>query len=105
MITMALGITFILGQAYEWNHLFHEGFTISINAYGTFFFMITGFHGSHVVVGLILQLFVLLLAFKGKVKHGKGTDTLVKATSFYWHFVDGIWLLVLSLVYILPVVY
>ena len=47
----------------------------------------------------------LLLAFKGKVKHGKGTDTLVTATSFYWHFVDGIWLLVLSLIYILPVVY
>lgn len=102
MITIALGTVFIGGQVYEWSHLFAENFTISTNVYGTFFFMITGFHGSHVIVGLIMQLFVLLLAFGGKVKHGKGKDTLIKATGFYWHFVDGIWLLVLSLIYILP---
>jgi cytochrome c oxidase subunit 3 len=105
IVTMVLGLLFLSGQAYEWTHLFSENFTISTNAYGTFFFMITGFHGSHVVVGLIMQLFVLLLAFGGRVKHGKGKDTLVKATGYYWHFVDGIWLLVLSLIYILPTAY
>jgi heme/copper-type cytochrome/quinol oxidase subunit 3 len=105
MLTIALGLIFIGGQVYEWSHLFAENFTISTNAYGTFFFTITGFHGSHVIVGLIMQIFVLLLAFGGKVKHGKGKDTLIKATGFYWHFVDGVWLLVLSLIYILPIAY
>lgn len=101
IITMTFGLIFVSGQAYEWSHLFAENFSISTNAFGTFFFTITGFHGSHVVIGLLMQLFVLLLTFQKKIKHHH-RDTLVKATGYYWHFVDGIWLLVLSMLYILP---
>ncbi len=97
-LTIILGLLFIIGQAKEWAGLIGEGFTVSTNAFGTFFFTITGFHGSHVIVGLILQIFVLLLGSRITKK----SHTIVKATGYYWHFVDGIWLLVLSLMYILP---
>jgi cytochrome c oxidase subunit 3 len=96
--TMILGVVFITGQAMEWSKLIGEGFTINSNAFGRFFYLITGFHGAHVVVGLLIQLFVLMMANKLTAqKH-----TIAKACGYYWHFVDGIWLLVLSLVYILP---
>ncbi len=98
LFTMILGTLFLLGQAREWSHLITEGFTISSNAYGTFFYSITGFHGSHVLVGLILQLFVLFKA--GKITKEK--HTIMKATGYYWHFVDVIWLLVLSMIYVIP---
>jgi len=102
-ITMILGLIFVSGQAYEWSHLFAEEFTISTNVFSTFFFTITGFHGSHVVVGLIMQLFAFLMTLKGKLKHEN--DAFMKATGFYWHFVDGVWLLVLSILYVLPAKY
>jgi len=100
IFTMLLGALFLAGQASEWSKLIGEGFTVSTNAYGTFFYTITGFHGSHVLVGIILQFFILLLALRDKI--GKERQTIVRACGYYWHFVDGIWLLVLSLVYILP---
>ncbi len=98
--TLILGTLFLLGQAREWYHLIKEGFTISTDEYGTFFYLITGFHGSHVLVGVVLQLFILLLVFSGKIEREK--STIVKATGYYWHFVDVVWLLVLSLIYIIP---
>lgn len=100
IFTMILGTIFLGGQASEWAKLIGEGFTVSTNSYGTFFYTITGFHGSHVLVGLILQLFILLLAMRGRI--GKERQAIVKACGYYWHFVDGIWLIVLSLIYVLP---
>ena len=100
LFTAVLGALFLIGQATEWSKLIKEGFTASTNAYGTFFYSITGFHGSHVLVGIILQLFILILALKNKI--GKERSTIVKACSYYWHFVDGVWLVVLSLIYVLP---
>jgi cytochrome c oxidase subunit 3 len=100
LFTMALGTLFIAGQAYEWAKLISEGFTINTNAYGRFFYLITGFHGAHVVVGLIIQFFVLMMALRKSITQDK--HTIAKACGYYWHFVDGIWLLVLSLVYIIP---
>ncbi|MFA5354760.1 MAG: cytochrome c oxidase subunit 3 [Thermodesulfovibrionales bacterium] len=100
IITMLLGLFFLAGQVKEWWSLISEGFTVSTNAYSTFFFSITGLHGSHVLVGLILQFFILLLAMRGRVGHHK--QSIVKACGYYWHFVDGVWLAVLSLIYILP---
>ena len=100
LFTMILGVLFLAGQATEWGKLIGEGFTVSTNAYGTFFYTVTGFHGSHVLVGVILQFFVLLLALGEKI--GRERQTIVKACGYYWHFVDGIWLVVLSLIYILP---
>jgi cytochrome c oxidase subunit 3 len=100
LFTMALGALFLGGQAFEWAKLIGSGFTVSTNAFGTFFYTITGFHGSHVLVGIVLQLFILLLAVKNRI--GRTRPAIVKACGYYWHFVDGIWLLVLSIVYVLP---
>ncbi len=100
LFTMTLGALFLAGQANEWSKLIGEGFTVSTNAYGTFFYTVTGVHGSHVLVGVILQFFILLLALRNKISSRR--QTIVKACGYYWHFVDGIWLVVLSLIYVLP---
>jgi len=100
IITMILAILFISGQAREWSHLMGQDFTISTNSFGTFFYSITGFHGSHVVIGIIMQIFVLLMALQKRLTKKK--HTIMKATGYYWHFVDVIWLLVLGLIYVIP---
>ncbi|KWT88358.1 cytochrome c oxidase subunit 3 [Candidatus Magnetominusculus xianensis] len=100
MFTTLLGALFIAFMAYEWHHMISNGFSVSTNEYGTFFYTITGFHGSHVIVGLVMQLFCLILAAGAKI--GKSKQTMVKVTGLYWHFVDIIWLLVVSLIYVVP---
>ncbi|MBF0565231.1 MAG: heme-copper oxidase subunit III [Nitrospirae bacterium] len=99
-VTFLFGLAFLVGMAYEWNHLIGDGFNISVNTYGTFFYTITGFHGSHVIVGLALQAFLMILALGGKISKKK--QTLTKVTGLYWHFVDIVWLLVLSMIYVIP---
>ncbi|MBF0319760.1 MAG: heme-copper oxidase subunit III [Nitrospirae bacterium] len=98
--TTILGTLFIAFMAYEWHHLISGNFTVRTNEYGTFFYTITGFHGSHVIVGLVMQVFLMILASGNKI--GKGRQTMAKVTGLYWHFVDIIWLLVMSLIYIVP---
>lgn len=99
-LTITLGLLFLIGQAREWSRLISEGFTISSNSYGTYFYLITGLHGSHVLVGVLFQLYILLLS----IRKGAGgiRRSVVRICGYYWHFVDGLWLLILSLVYILP---
>jgi len=94
LITIILGVSFISISAYEWTHLFHEGFTFETNAYSTAFFTITGFHGAHVFVGLAIFVAILIPALMGKTNM-----SFVKTGSLYWHFVDIIWFFVVSQVY------
>lgn len=94
MITMLLGLSFLALSGYEWNHLLHSGFNPGSNVFASAFFSITGFHGSHVLVGLGIFTAMLVPAMKGKVSHA-----LVKSGSLYWHFVDIIWFFVVSQVY------
>ncbi len=94
MLTMALGLAFLMMSIYEWNHLFHLGFNFGTNAYSTIFYTITGFHGSHVFVGLGIFTAILIPALRGKVNHH-----FVKTGALYWHFVDLIWFFVVSQVY------
>ena len=94
MITMGLGLTFLMMSMYEWNHLFHEGFVISTNIYSSTFFTITGLHASHVFVGLSIFLAMLIPAMYGTINH-----VFVRTGSLYWHFVDIIWFFVVSQMY------
>lgn len=94
VITLILGAAFLGLSAYEWSELIGEGFGISKNIYSTAFYSITGFHGSHVMVGLGLFVCMLLPALSGKIN-----IPFVKAASMYWHFVDVVWLFVVSQVY------
>ncbi|MBI1965908.1 MAG: heme-copper oxidase subunit III [Betaproteobacteria bacterium] len=95
-VSIALGAAFVGLSAYEWSDLMGQGFSIGTNAFGTSFYSITGFHASHVVVGLGVFLAILLPALGGRTSAG-----LIKAGGIYWHFVDIVWLFVVSQVYFL----
>ena len=92
--TIFLGLAFVCGQAYEYSTV---GFSPTDNVFATLFFTITGFHGAHVVGGLIVLLLVVLQAGRFSAeRHGH-----VEAATYYWHFVDAVWLFVFSSVYVL----
>jgi cytochrome c oxidase subunit 3 len=94
ILTMALGAVFLGCTTYEYTHLFSVGFIPSTNAMSSVFYTLTGFHASHVLVGLCVFIAVLLPALKGK-----SNVTMVKCASLYWHFVDLVWFFVVSQVY------
>ena len=97
-VTIILGATFIFGQGLEWAGLIEKNITISRNVFGTTFFTLTGFHGFHVCVGLIMLSILLGLALFGDFK-GPKSDA-VECVSIYWHFVDGVWIVVFSVIYL-----
>jgi len=97
-LTIALGIIFILGQGREYLHIFHSGVMVNSSLFATTFFTLTGFHGLHVCVGLIALLIVMGLALAGDFKQGR--IEAVKSISLYWHFVDGVWIVVFSVIYL-----
>jgi len=98
LVTIVLGVLFIYGQASEWLGLIDKNITISRNVFGTTFFTLTGFHGFHVCVGLIMLTILLGLAMVGDFKGPKSDG--VECISIYWHFVDGVWIVVYSVIYL-----
>ncbi|MBF0423071.1 MAG: heme-copper oxidase subunit III [Magnetococcales bacterium] len=94
LLTMILGLAFLGCTIYEYDHLIHAGFKPSTNAYSTAFFSITGFHASHVIVGLGIFISVLLPALAGKTN-----KYFTFCAGLYWHFVDVVWFFVASQVY------
>src|SRR5712692_7536429 len=100
LATIALGAAFLYGTASEWHRLiYEEGLTISTNLFGTTYYSLVGLHGFHVVVGLVGLSIVMALALLGKVRsdHAERVDVL----SLYWHFVDAVWVVVFTVVYVL----
>ncbi len=102
-ITILLGAIFLGGQIYEYTNLFSQGFTPQYKqVFGSAFFMLTGFHGLHVTIGLLFLFICLLRALKGDFSARK--HFAVEAAEMYWHFVDIVWILVFSIVYLLPLI-
>lgn len=99
-LTVVLGVTFLFVQAYEYYHAYHElGLTLNAGIYGTTFFMLTGFHGAHVTLGTFMLFVMLGRALKG---HFTTDDCFgFEAATWYWHFVDVVWLGLFIFVYIL----
>src|SRR6267143_1490386 len=100
LATIALGATFMYGTATEWYRLiYHNGFTFSTNLFGTTYYSLVGLHGFHVVVGLIALSIVMAFALLGNVKseHAERVEVL----SLYWHFVDAVWVVVFTVVYVI----
>lgn len=98
-LTFILGVIFLFGTAMEWKQLiFHEGLTVRTNVFGTTFYSLVGLHASHVTVGLIMMLVVLVLAVTGSLQPVHAER--VKVLSLYWHFVDAVWVVVFTVVYI-----
>jgi cytochrome c oxidase subunit 1/cytochrome c oxidase subunit I+III len=103
LASIGLGAVFLVGQITEYARLFGEGITIGTNLFTSAFFTLTGFHGLHVFVGLIALSVIGLLARAGDFRGGR-RRVAVDSVSIYWHFVDGIWVLIFSLVYLLGLV-
>jgi cytochrome c oxidase subunit 3/cytochrome o ubiquinol oxidase subunit 3 len=100
LATIALAGAFLYGTASEWHRLIYvHGLTISTNLFGTTYYSLVGLHGFHVIVGLISMSIVMVLTFLGAVKpqHSERLDVL----SLYWHFVDIVWVLVFTVVYVI----
>ena len=99
-VTMLLGGIFLADTAIEWYKLIvHEHLTISTNLFGTCFYSLVGLHASHVIVGLIMMLVVLVFALGGRV-HPEHAYR-VKVLAMYWHFVDAVWVVVFTVVYLI----
>jgi cytochrome c oxidase subunit 3/cytochrome o ubiquinol oxidase subunit 3 len=99
-LTLALGAIFLAGTAREWRHLIYdEGLTIQTNLFGTTYYSLVGLHAFHVTVGLMAITTVLLFVSLGYVKqeHAERVDVL----ALYWHFVDAVWVVVFTVVYII----
>jgi heme/copper-type cytochrome/quinol oxidase subunit 3 len=97
--TAALGLVFLGFQVYEFSHFVHLGLTIKTNLFGSTFFVLTGTHGAHVAVGVLLLLTLLVRSFQGKL--GPDKAMVVEITGLYWHFVDVVWIVIFTVVYLL----
>jgi cytochrome c oxidase subunit 3 len=98
-LTIGLGIAFLVCTAIEWHSLIAvHGLTISSNMFGTTYFTLVGFHALHVTIGVLVLTIVLGLGLRGQIT--ARNTTAPQLTSWYWHFVDGVWIVVFTLVYL-----
>jgi len=100
VLTYIAGAFFVAGQIFEYANLVGEGLTISSSAYGSVFYLTTGFHGLHVTGGLVAFLLTLGRTFASK-KFGHAEATTAVVTSYYWHFVDVVWIGLFIVIYVL----
>jgi len=99
LVTVVLGLTFLASTAQEWYRLIAErGFTIGTNLFGTTFYPLVGLHASHVILGLVMLSLCLVFACSGVLKTVHAER--VELVSWYWHFVDGVWVVVFTVVYV-----
>lgn len=99
-LTYAMGAIFVAGQVFEYAHLISEGVALNSDAYGSAFYLTTGFHGLHVTGGLIAFLLVIGRAYAVRVfTHREATSAIV--VSYYWHFVDVVWIGLFLVIYVL----
>ncbi len=99
-LTWVLGAIFLVGTGVEWYKLiYHDGLTISTNLFGTTFYSLVGLHASHVILGLTALLIVLVLTITGHVKEEHAER--IQVLALYWHFVDAVWIVVFTVVYII----
>lgn len=97
--TAFLGLVFLGFQVYEFTSFVHEGLTITTNLFGSTFFTLTGTHGAHVAVGVIWLVTLLVRSFQGKLGPDKALN--VEIAGLYWHFVDVVWIVIFTVVYLI----
>jgi heme/copper-type cytochrome/quinol oxidase subunit 3 len=100
LATALLGITFVGGQVFEFTVFVREGLTISRNLFGTSFFVLTGFHGAHVTVGILMLLTLFGQSLVGSLPTERALR--VELVGLYWHFVDIVWIVIFTVVYLIP---
>jgi heme/copper-type cytochrome/quinol oxidase subunit 3 len=98
--TAMLGATFIGGQVYEFTTFYREGLGYTTNIFGSAFYTLTGFHGIHVSVGIVMLLSLLVMSLRGNL--GEDRAESVEIVGLYWHFVDIVWIVIFTVVYLIP---
>ncbi|MCH8813539.1 MAG: heme-copper oxidase subunit III [Chloroflexi bacterium] len=97
--TAALGALFVGGQAFEFTEFYREGLTLETNLFGTTFYVLTGFHGAHVTIGVLVLFSLLIWSSRGKIQ---AKDSLnIELAGLYWHFVDIVWIVIFTLIYLI----
>jgi heme/copper-type cytochrome/quinol oxidase subunit 3 len=101
LTTALLGTVFVGGQVYEFTSFVREGLTLSSNIFGSAFYVLTGFHGVHVTVGILMLLSLVAMSFAGKLPGERG-EMSIEMVGLYWHFVDIVWIVIFTVVYLIP---
>ena len=97
--TAILGLIFLGGQYYEFSHFVHEGLGLTRNMFSATFFLLTGTHGAHVAIGVIWLTTLLVQSFRGRL--GPEKAEIVEVAGLYWHFVDVVWIVLFTVIYLL----
>ncbi|HYC34015.1 MAG TPA: cytochrome c oxidase subunit 3 [Gemmatimonadales bacterium] len=97
--TLLCGLFFVGMQVYEFTHFVHKGLTLQRNLFGASFFVLTGFHGTHVTIGVIWLLTMFILALRGQLPPKRAVNLEIAA--LYWHFVDVVWIIIFPVVYLI----
>jgi heme/copper-type cytochrome/quinol oxidase subunit 3 len=100
LATALLGVTFIGGQIFEFTDFVEEGLTLGSSPAGSAFFVLTGFHGAHVSVGILMLLSLVGMSMSGRLQPGAARK--VELIGLYWHFVDIVWVVIFTVVYLIP---
>jgi cytochrome c oxidase subunit 3/cytochrome o ubiquinol oxidase subunit 3 len=98
--TAMLGAVFIGGQVYEFTTFYREGLGYTTNIFGSAFYTLTAFHGVHVSVGIVMLMSMLVMSFRGNL--GPERSETVETIGLYWHFVDIVWIVIFTVVYLIP---
>nr|MBA2577851.1 cytochrome c oxidase subunit 3 [Euzebyaceae bacterium] len=99
--TALLGATFLAGQFYEFTLFVAEGMKLETSPFSSSFFVLTGFHGLHVAIGILMLVSLWAASMGGRITSGKAE--VVENVGLYWHFVDIVWILIFTVVYLIPV--
>jgi heme/copper-type cytochrome/quinol oxidase subunit 3 len=100
LATALLGATFISGQVYEFTAFYREGLGYTTNLFSSSFYTLTGFHGVHVTVGIVMLLSLFVQSVRGRLTEGHAEK--VEIVGLYWHFVDVVWVVIFAVVYLIP---
>jgi len=100
LATALLGLAFVGGQVYEFTTFYEEGLSLTTNVFGTTFYVLTGFHGTHVAIGILMLLSLFSLSFGGRITQRNAMT--VEIVGLYWHFVDIVWIVIFTVVYLIP---
>ncbi len=101
LATAFLGMTFIGGQIYEFTTFYKEGLTLTTSPFASSFFVLTGFHGAHVTVGILMLLALVGMSMAGRLNTAADSSK-VELIGLYWHFVDIVWIVIFTIVYLVP---
>ena len=102
MATALCGTIFLGGQYYEFTTFFHEGLNLNTNLFGSAFFTLTGFHGAHVTVGVIWLVSIVVASLQGRIRQEQSLN--VEIAGLYWHFVDIVWIVIFTVVYLIQTI-